>query len=91
MNNSFIISYDLKDPGQKYEILLKRIKSYPTWARLGGSAYIVISDKKTTEIRNHLMEVLDNNDRLYVGVVKPPAAWYGLGDEISQWLQNNLK
>ena len=34
---------------------------------------------------------LDSNDQLFVGVVRAPAAWFNLGDEVSSWLRNNLK
>ncbi|WP_225444212.1 hypothetical protein [Echinicola arenosa] len=42
------------------------------------------------QIRDKIMNVMDNNDQLFVGVVKAPAAWFGLGDEVSNWLKNNL-
>jgi len=90
MKKSYIISYDLRNSGQNYEELLKRIKSYHSWARLGGSAYIILTDKTHVEIRDYLLEVLDENDKLYVGIITVPAAWHGLGDEVSRWLQNNL-
>ena len=88
---TYIISYDLSQPGQNYEELLKRIKSYSQWARLGGSAYIIMTDKSHTEIRDNLLEVLDKNDKLFVGTVSAPAAWYGLGSEVSNWLIDKLK
>lgn len=88
---TYIITYDLSQPGQNYETLLQRIKSYPQWARLGGSAYIILSDKSHIEIRKYLQEALDANDKLFVGVVSAPAAWYGLGTEVSNWLIDKLK
>ena len=57
MSNTFIISYDLHNPGQNYESLLKKIKSYSGWARLGGSAYVIISSNTAVEIRDNLLEV----------------------------------
>ena len=90
MNKAYLITYDLSNPGQKYEVLLKRIKSYPTWARLGGSAYIIISNQSPVQIRDYLRSVLDWNDKIFVGAIRSPAAWYNLGDEVAQWLNNNL-
>lgn len=90
MRKTYIISYDLKNPGRNYEALLQRIKSYSGWARLGGSAYIIISADSAANIRDNLMAVIDNNDKIFVGVINAPAAWRGLGDEVSQWLRNNL-
>ena len=70
--------------------MLKVIKSHEGWARLGGSAYIVLSSKTAVQIRDSIMAVMDDNDQLFVGIVKAPAAWVGLGDEISDWLKKNL-
>ena len=89
--NTYIISYDLVSAGQNYEALLQKIRSYSSWARLSGSAYIVATDETAIQVRDKLRAVLDNNDKLFVGVVAAPAAWIGLGDEVSQWIRNNLK
>ena len=91
MSKAYIVSYDLSNPGQRYEELLKKIKSYPKWARLGGSAYIIITNQSHVQIRDFLKKDLDSNDKLFVAVVTVPAAWVNLGDEVSQWLSNNLK
>ena len=91
MNNIYIISYDLSSPGQAYESLLEKIKAYPSWARLGGSAYVIETDQTHIEVRDNLQIVLDSNDKLFVGAVSAPAAWYGLGDDVSKWLIDRLK
>lgn len=91
MTNTYIISYDLSEPGQNYESVINIIKSYSGWARLGGSAYVIITDKSAVEVRDKLLKVMDSNDHIFVGVVKSPAAWFGLGDEVSDWLKRNLE
>lgn len=87
----YIISYDLVEPGWRYEDLINRIKQEKVWARLGGSAYLVESGLSAVELRDCFKEVLDGNDKLYVGVVTAPAAWYGLSDQVSAWIKDNLK
>ena len=87
---AYIISYDLLTPGKNYEDLLKKIKSYPMWARLGGSAYIVITENTAVEIRDNLKPFLDSNDKLFVGTLIAPAAWTGLSDEVSKWIIENV-
>ena len=89
--NTFIIYYDLYKPGQNYERLIKEIKSYRFWARLGASSYIIVTNDSAVVVRDTLRTVLCNKDKLFVGIVNAPAAWIGLGDEVSQWLRNNLK
>ncbi len=91
MKNTYIISYDLNSPGKNYENVHKVIDSYPGWAKLGGSAYIIATEETASQIRDKIMEVIDINDQLFVGIVKAPAAWFGMGDKVSDWLKNNLK
>jgi len=88
---TYIISYDLIQPGKNYEELLKIIKAYLNWARLGGSAYVVQTEESSVQIRDKLLTVLDTNDKLFVGTISAPAAWYGLGTEVSNWLIDKLK
>jgi len=90
MSKVYIISYDLSSPGQNYERVLKAIKANNAWARLGGSSYVVISNNTEVQIRDLIMNEMDTNDKLFVGILKAPAAWYGLGDEVSDWLKKNL-
>ena len=52
---TYIISYDLRKPGRNYEEVLRVIKSYSAWARLGSSAYLVITTKKPDIIRDEFM------------------------------------
>jgi hypothetical protein len=90
--NTYIISYDLVSAGQNYEALLKKIHSYSSWARLGGSSYIIATEETAVQVRDKLMTVLDGNDKLFVSVVNAPAAWTtSLGDKVSQWIRNNLR
>ena len=44
-----------------------------------------------TELRDKFKQALDSNDKLFVGAISAPAAWYGLSDEVSKWLNNNLQ
>lgn len=91
MKKTYIISYDLSEPGQNYEKLLKKIKAYSAWARLGGSAYVILTEEDHVSIRNNLIKALDNNDKIFVGTLSAPAAWYGLGEEVSSWLRDKVK
>jgi len=91
MNQVLIVSYDLVDPGQNYEQLIKLIKSYPSWARLGGSAYLIYTAMTTVQVRDHLQQALDRNDKIFVGTCPRPSAWGGLPEDVSKWIQANQK
>lgn len=79
------------NPGQNYEKLLKLIKAYPYWARLGGSSYLILSDNTPVQIRDYLRSALDANDRLYVGKIVAPAAWWNLPNDVSEWILQKVK
>jgi hypothetical protein len=91
MKRLYIVTYDLSNPGRNYESLLKRIKTYNGWARLGGSSYLIMTEQSATQIRDNLVQELDSNDKIYVGLMGNSAAWRGLGDEVSNWIKNNQK
>lgn len=91
MRRAYIITYELHRPGQNYEELIRRIKSYGTWARLGGSDYVIISTQTAVQIRDYLSGAIDYNDSIFVGTLMAPAAWNGMTDEVSNWLRNNLQ
>lgn len=86
-----IVSYDLVNPGQNYERLIKLIKQSGSWARLGGSAYLILTASTPVEIRDKLMAALDSNDKLFVGTAPAPAAWAGVPDDVSNWILANQK
>lgn len=87
---TYMISYDLSKPGQNYDKLIELIKSEYAWAKIGYSAFIVKSSLSHTELRDKLKHALDSNDKLFVGAISAPAAWFGLSDEVSNWINNNL-
>ena len=38
-----------------------------------------------------IKRALDNNDKLYVGIVKAPAAWVGMPEEVSKWIKDHVE
>jgi len=84
-----IITYDLISPGQNYEKLLRKIKAYRAWARLGGSSYLIATDSTVVQVRDNLLTVLDRNDKLFVGACPVPSAWQGLPEDVSKWILEN--
>jgi hypothetical protein len=84
-----IVTYDLLNPGQNYEKLIQKIKSYPAWARLGGSSYLIATDATVIQVRDNLGTVLDRNDKLFVGTCPVPSAWHGLPEDVAKWILEN--
>ena len=90
MKNILIITYDLAAPDRNYEGLLKKIKSYGTWAKICESSYLIKTDKVPEKVRDHLLDYIDEDDKLFVGTLIAPAAWYGLSDSVSNWILKQL-
>lgn len=91
MKRCYIITFSLKNPGINQQELIKHIKTAKVWANLGTSAFLVYTDKTASEIRDILLKFLKLGDKIYVGLLDESAAWYGLGDEVSNWIRNNQK
>ena len=86
-----IVSYDLVNPGQNYGPLIQAIKASDSWARLGGSAYLIATNDEPKIVRDRLNLHLDQNDKLYVGTAPAPAAWFGLPEDVSNWIHANQR
>lgn len=86
----YSISYDLNRPGQDYDDLYKAIKELGNWCHPLDSTWIVVSNLTAQQIRDRLQSVSDNTDGLLVVKASAPAAWGGLSQEVSDWLNNNL-
>lgn len=90
MKRAYIVTYDLINTGKNYEGLIHKIKEYGVWARLGGSSYVIVTEQTAVEIRSFLSEVIDSDDKLFIGVLNAPAAWTGMPENVSNWLRNKL-
>lgn len=85
-----MINYDLVQPRQNYDDLIKAIKSYPTWCHALESCWMIKSDLQPSYIRDRLLQYMDGNDKLLVIKVSAPAAWHGLSKDVSDWIKDNL-
>ena len=86
---TYIISYDLKKPGQNYDQLYEAIKSYGTWARINESVWAVVTTNSAVYIRDHLTGFIDTNDRLFVIKSGVEAAWRNSICK-NEWLKEHL-
>jgi hypothetical protein len=85
----FLITYDLKKPGQDYSDFIKTIKGY-TWARLSESSYAINTQEAPKEIYDKLLPHLDKNDQLYIVTLKIP--YFGMGPkDVNDWLSKFLQ
>ena len=85
----YVVTYDLKKPGQNYEPLYTAIKSYGTWAHINESTWAVVTEQKAPEIRDFLKKFIDANDSLFVLRSGVEAAWMNPLCK-NEWLKDNL-
>ena len=88
---TYIISYDLNRPRQEYNDLYKAIKDASTgWCHPLDSTWFITSNLTAVQVRDRLNAVTDSSDAVIVATVSSPAAWFGLTQELTDWLNNNL-
>ncbi|KRL39883.1 hypothetical protein [Liquorilactobacillus nagelii] len=67
MDKPYIISYDLDNPGQKYDQVEKIIKSFGgAYIKIQGSVWLVRNSLSPEDMCTKLEQALDKNDCLFV-------------------------
>ena len=83
-----IVYFELALLATNHGALLKAIKAYGTWARLGPSCYLIFTHHSPLDVREYLRQVLRASDKLYVGTATAPSAWLGMPDDVSEWIRS---
>ncbi|WP_437746251.1 hypothetical protein WMF39_15245 [Sorangium sp. So ce1504] len=84
-----LISYDLNSPGQSYQKLVEYIKKFPSWAKLGQSAYAVLTSETPASVSAAIASIVDKNDTYYVITLARQYSGFGPPD-VNNWLESNL-
>lgn len=88
---SYLISYDLNQPGQEYGELIDAIKNVGSaWWHYLDSTWIVLHNGPSTTIRDALIPKIDSGDELLVVRLTGEGAWTGFSNKASDWLKKNL-
>jgi CRISPR associated protein Cas2 len=90
MANAFVVTYDLKQQGQNYTCIIKKLEAYPNHWHMQGSVWILRSPDTAAQIRDNLKSCLDANDNLFVGRLSGEAAWWGFTEAGGTWLKDAL-
>jgi hypothetical protein len=73
------------------EALVTRLKAYRTFCPIHQHCWAIVTDQKATEIRDHLAQVLQPKDRLFVVRSGVEAAWLNsYGPKNNEWLKTHL-
>lgn len=88
MANNLHVSYDLHTPDQNYEDVINAIKELGNWARVHGSFWYVDSSYSASQAVDHIWNVMDQNDTIYVvDATNNNAAWENLSDEVADYIR----
>lgn len=89
--NTYLVSYDLRQPGRNYNPVHEHLRSYPDWAKPLESLWLVKSNLMAVQIRDNLVRLIDANDCVFVvDVTQKSAAWKGLSADLSAWIKSKL-
>lgn len=87
--SNLLISYDLREPEKNYDPVIAAIKALGPWAAVHKSFWYVKTSKSADEalvaIRRHLTV---NDTVLVADASRNYAAWHGLSDEVTKFLQD---
>lgn len=65
--SAYLITYDLKSPGQNYDDVIQAIKdSSISWCTYWKSSYLIKSNLSANQITDNVKPYLDSNDRFFV-------------------------
>lgn len=88
--NTIMVDYDLMYPGQKYGRIIAYLNGHASKSNPLKSTWLIHTNKTATQVRNDLLGIIDNNDKLLVtDVSHDEMAWYGLPNSDSQWILNS--
>lgn len=87
---TYIVSYDLREPGRDYSSLYDALKSEITWWHHLESTWLVVSNKSAADLRNKLAATMDDNDKVLVVNSGGYGAWKGIPESGSDWLKKHL-
>ena len=88
MNQTYLISYDLRAPGRDYAKLYEAIKKVADgYSRPLESVWIIRSPKSAAEIRDELQKHVDSNDGLLVIQVLGHWATRSIAELQTTWMK----
>ena len=87
----YIVSFQGKELATR-QALRAQLKTYSSYCAINNTCWAIVTDKKAADVRDHLKEVLQPGDRLFVVRSGTEGAWRNAagGTTASEWLKKNL-
>ena len=88
---TYMVSYDLKTQGKDYSALIQALQEgYRSYWHCLDSIWLIVADQNHTQVRDYLVQHIDDNDRLIVADLGGNAAWHGFSFSPSRSLTDRL-
>lgn len=82
---SYVVIFESSKPAA----LQAQIKTYRTWGKISDNAWVVVTTKTATQIRDELFALKDIGDRIFVIRSGAVAAWSNVPAS-TDWLKKYL-
>lgn len=90
-NTSKIVTYDLCNAEKNYDELYEYFETFSFNIKITESTRIISTSKTCKTVRDEIKDIIDSDDRVFVGGLNGNAAWSNiLGDsgELKKQLEN---
>lgn len=85
---AYLVTYDLKKPGQDYKNLIDELKR-STWWHCLESTWLVIRSESMEDLSATLRKHIDQNDRLLIMHARRPVVGW-LSQDCWDWINQNV-
>jgi hypothetical protein len=86
----YIVSFQ-SDSAATRQKIRDLLKTYSIYCPINSTCWAIVTEKKATEIRDHVGEALGSEDRIFVVRSGTEAAWRNaISTKHTDWLKKNL-
>jgi hypothetical protein len=82
----FLVTYDLNNPGQKYQRVIQAIKSMGDWCHCLESTWLLKTSLTAEQVATRLRQQMDANDKLLVTAFNAYSSQGWLSQEVWNWI-----
>lgn len=88
--SAVLITYDLNKPGQNYEKLYDKIKTFGAWWHHIDSTWIVDTNLTVGEVNDRLLSVMDDSDSVLILNITGDTYAGWLPQDAWNWLKSHM-
>lgn len=87
---TYIVTFEVNDSSRRKRVE-EKLKEFGVYCPIHEYAWAIKTDKKATEVRDAILSVMNDADRIFVVRSGTVAAWRNIyGNEHSEWLKKHL-